>query len=240
MRYPIRFLVPLLFATSLARADTPAEATQVSVVDGDLHYAGRLDEQANRRLFALYGSLDPKPSVLTIKSEGGGVTVGMELGAWVHAHELDVRVVDYCLSSCANYVFPAGRRKIVGHGAIVGYHGGAGSTYRQIAAGVKAARKKPLSKGVRAALAQMLGDLDEQAQQEAAFLAKIGVRINLVSLGQEARYRGLYKENPRLIGWTYSVEGFARMGVRGIEVLAPPWSPRPLSAEQQFVVLPLE
>jgi hypothetical protein len=36
---------------------------------------------------------------------------------------VDVIVEDYCLSSCANYVFPAARHKTVKPGAIVAWHG---------------------------------------------------------------------------------------------------------------------
>jgi hypothetical protein len=45
------------------------------------------------------------------------------LADWVHARQLDVVVTGVCLSSCANYVFPAARQKEIRPGAIVAWHG---------------------------------------------------------------------------------------------------------------------
>ena len=58
-----------------------------------------------------------------ITSSGGAVEAGIALGTWVFEHQLDVEVPKYCLSSCANYVFPAGNRKYIGPGAVVAWHG---------------------------------------------------------------------------------------------------------------------
>jgi hypothetical protein len=60
---------------------------------------------------------------LVISSRGGGVEAGIALGRWVRERGLDVEVADVCLSSCANYVFTAGARKILRPGAVVGWHG---------------------------------------------------------------------------------------------------------------------
>ncbi|HGE8268061.1 TPA: hypothetical protein ACGD2I_002570 [Aeromonas hydrophila] len=51
----------------------------------------------------------------------------MDFGEWVFNKKLDVQVDGYCLSSCANYVFPAANNKLLGRHAIIGYHGGASS-----------------------------------------------------------------------------------------------------------------
>jgi hypothetical protein len=41
----------------------------------------------------------------------------------VREHGLDIEVPRTCLSSCANYVFPAARHKLLGHPRAVGWHG---------------------------------------------------------------------------------------------------------------------
>ena len=75
------FCLAVLAAGGACAAEAPT--TQVYLIDGELAYAGELDEQANKRLFALYGSLQVKPRTLTILSQGGPVRAGMALGRWV-------------------------------------------------------------------------------------------------------------------------------------------------------------
>jgi len=85
------------------------------------HYAGEISKDRNQQFFA---ALAGKPvRRLVITSNGGGVAAGVELGLWVFERELDVEVSEYCLSSCANYVFPAGVRKTIRSGAVVAWHG---------------------------------------------------------------------------------------------------------------------
>ena len=71
-------------------------------------YRGRLTEQG---LDALRNAGDdPQVTTLLIESSGGEIVVGMDFGNWVVERELNL-VIDYaCLSSCANYVFTAGRQ----------------------------------------------------------------------------------------------------------------------------------
>ncbi|UCD67639.1 MAG: hypothetical protein JSW48_12520 [Betaproteobacteria bacterium] len=86
-------------------------------------YRGRLTEQG---LDALRNTADsPRVTTLLIESSGGEIVVGMDFGNWVVEHELNVIVDRACLSSCANYVFTAGRRKEIRSGAVVAWHGSA-------------------------------------------------------------------------------------------------------------------
>lgn len=90
--------------------------------EGTLGYSGVLTEDG---LDALVRAADERVHTLMVRSNGGEVGIGTEFGEWVRAHELDVVVVDYCLSSCANYVFTAGRKKTILPGAVVAWHGNA-------------------------------------------------------------------------------------------------------------------
>jgi hypothetical protein len=89
----------------------------------ELLYRGRLDPEGVDAVIALYNSLDTKPTTLAIRSTGGSSGSGITLGEFVHSHAMTVRVVDYCGSSCANYVFTAAPRKILSKRAIVWWHG---------------------------------------------------------------------------------------------------------------------
>ena len=89
---------------------------------GTLIYHGATDDERNAALFARARDMD-SPERLLITSGGGSVRAGIALGRWVREQDLTLVVEDYCLSSCANYVFTAATRKIIRPGAVVGWHG---------------------------------------------------------------------------------------------------------------------
>lgn len=68
---------------------------------------------------------DAKVRVVELNSRGGDVKAGLAIAERLAAADIDVVVDGYCLSSCANYLFVAGRHKEILRG-IVGYHGSAG------------------------------------------------------------------------------------------------------------------
>ncbi|MGC7862437.1 hypothetical protein ACP3XP_00195, partial [Vibrio anguillarum] len=90
-------------------------------------YKGVLSPEGNELAFELYERAKEKPNTLIITSDGGDIMLGIELGRWVYDNKMSVEVNDYCLSSCANYVFTAGKIKYISNRAIIGFHGGATS-----------------------------------------------------------------------------------------------------------------
>src|SRR4249920_2997236 len=87
-----------------------------------LVYQGDLSAAANKRIFELYDKATVKPRMVRITSGGGDVNLGMDLGDWIFQHQLDVEVLDHCMSSCANYVFPAGKTKFLNPDSILMWH----------------------------------------------------------------------------------------------------------------------
>lgn len=85
-----------------------------------ISFTGPIQEGDDARFEAL---LTPETRRLIISSGGGEVTAGMKMGKLIHQHGLDVEVRDVCGSACANYIFTAGRKKIVPKGSFVGFHG---------------------------------------------------------------------------------------------------------------------
>lgn len=234
-------LTLLLFgAAGACAAAGDEDGTQVYVADGELNYVGLLDPQANARLFALYDSLKDKPAVLAIRSRGGTTSHGLALGQWVHDHKLDVKVMEYCMSSCANYVFPAGIHKLVSNFAVIGFHGGLSSKSFQFDAATQKMfdalppdKRKAMMDGIEASIRN-------DAKQEQAYFRTLGVRADYVTLGQEDRYQRVQRADPKAVGWTYSLDDFARLGVRGITVINPPWRPGSALKNMSFEVLRLD
>ena len=60
---------------------------------------------------------------IVIRSGGGETVAGRNVGRWVRDMALVVEVDQICFSSCADYVFPAGRARVIRSGAFVGWHG---------------------------------------------------------------------------------------------------------------------
>ncbi|WP_322962897.1 hypothetical protein [Sphingomonas fuzhouensis] len=51
--------------------------------------------------------------------------IGLNMADAVLARRATVIAYDYCISSCANYIFGGAARRVVFHDAILGFHGGA-------------------------------------------------------------------------------------------------------------------
>ena len=113
------FRIAVLLAALLCLANQAAAG--ISLRAGAVYYTGPISAGQNQRLFeAVQGEAVKR---LVITSGGGEVEAGIVLGLWVFDQRLDVEVPEYCLSSCANYVFPAGSHKSIGAGAVVAWHG---------------------------------------------------------------------------------------------------------------------
>lgn len=212
------------------------EMTHVGIEHGELVYTGDVTDDANQRLFALYDSLATKPTVFLVQSAGGVVEQGLDLGSWLHANKLDVKVTGYCLSSCANYVFTAGRRKIVGNGALIGFHGGISSEHFALDDASRAAYDAMTSEQQAAFWASVKSDQQPTLEREQAFFNMIGVRQDITTYGQATRF----KQDMKGVVWTYSEAGFKRLGVSGIEVLDGPWQPSTHGGSLEFTLLEVD
>jgi hypothetical protein len=116
----------LLACASLAIAATSESDPSRKPYDigyGKIILRGALTPQIVNQLIG-----DPEAAsaeMLIIDSTGGDVLAGIQLGEWVLKQKLKVIVDRKCLSSCANYVFAAGRERVINPGGIVLWHGGA-------------------------------------------------------------------------------------------------------------------
>lgn len=83
------------------------------------------DGQINARAVETFLRLlqDAKATRLVITSRGGSVSAALDMALAIHERGLDVDVPSACWSSCANYIFPAARRKTVGRPGAVAWHG---------------------------------------------------------------------------------------------------------------------
>lgn len=61
---------------------------------------------------------------LVVRSTGGDADAAIDLAEKLQRFDVEVTVVDYCMSSCANYFFAGLRRRNVVPGAMILFHGG--------------------------------------------------------------------------------------------------------------------
>jgi hypothetical protein len=227
-------------------ADTLEVVTHVRLAAERLEYSGLITREANAALFDLYESADPKPRSLLIGSQGGSADAGMDLGSWIFEHALQVEVDTYCLSSCANYVFPAGRARLLGARAALMWHGGVTQpiSAQELEAVLdltladlqEQERRELLAKHSRAELIRQLQySLAEIVARETLFFAKIGVDQRITRLGHLYE-RELLRGRGRYPGWDFSLEDMGRLGIREIRIKdGAAWEPRcPIEGQQIY------
>ncbi|MFC5500314.1 hypothetical protein ACFPOE_22415 [Caenimonas terrae] len=113
-------LALLLALAGHAGAQTTA-AAKVEAVGDTVLFEGQINPPSAAAFLHLLQ--DPAIRRLVITSRGGMVTAALDMASAILARGLDVDVPTECRSSCANYIFPAGRRKSMGHPLAVAWHG---------------------------------------------------------------------------------------------------------------------
>jgi len=220
-----------LGASAAQSAAPPSDVelvTKVRLTADRIEYSGIITAEANAGVFELYESAQPRPTALWIESQGGSAGAGMQLGSWVFDNDLDVEVDTYCFSSCANYVFPAGRTKVLASRASLMWHGGVTQpiTLAELEAVLGDTLDHMDELEEHALLEQrsreeLLQQLDHSrvdlVARETRFFQKIGVDQRITVLGHLYE-RELLQGEGSYTGWDYSLEDLARLGVRQIRV----------------------
>lgn len=205
------------------------DETTVSLHENAVIYRGKLSPSANQKLLSILKNGESKIEWLSITSEGGEINHGMDLGDIVHDYDLKLEVNDYCLSSCANYVFSAAKHHRISNHAVIGFHGGTTGMEKEITSFIKAlpekeqvSTKQNLEKYMKSAVIR-----------EREFFEKIGVDQQITTLGQSSEYKAIGGKE-EFTGWYYSLEGLAKLGVSNVEVVDPPWVYQHLSDKTKF------
>ena len=88
--------------------------------ESTLSFRGSIDSGSDKEFLAL---VDTRISLIQVSTFGGDVESALVIADYLHDHKIDLKVEEVCVSSCANYWFPAANHKIVPVGAYVGFHG---------------------------------------------------------------------------------------------------------------------
>jgi hypothetical protein len=191
------FLVTSSASVFAETANNPSAEEATIVFEGTtVTYSGKItDKNIERFLDTVNGK---KVSVLIIASSGGEVNAGMIMGEWVFDNHVDIVVERMCMSSCANYVFTAGRHKTINENSIVAWHGSILQEFGMSDEDVRAAVIESYSKlperekkknDVEVLVSQSIRQMREyrmstMARQE-QFFRKIGVDEYICRVGNE-------------------------------------------------------
>lgn len=171
-----------------------------------LIYDGPLSEEANTRAAELLkqsGQVD----TLKINSRGGEIGLGMDLGNLVYDHQLNVEVGQHCFSSCANYVFPAGKVKYLNLRSQLGWHGGSLQKMQ-----IESAEMEQIYN-------EYIGPI---RAKETAFFQKIKVHQTSTIAGQAPQY----DQYQHYVGWRYTREKMRSFGIDQVRYKQWLWLPK--------------
>jgi hypothetical protein len=225
-------------AAPVASAPPPADLALVAAtvepavvrIEGDtLVYRGNLSQASSRSWQRAVDGLPPGQLARIVIASGGGDTVeGRRLGRWVRQMNLVVEVDTICFSSCADYIFPAGRARRIRDGAIVGWHGNERSFEVQAARaglslkahflqrlGPEIANAPPEMRqglSVEAFADQWLARLHSSSTDERAFFSALGLddRFMVCGVGDALERRPDYRHQQ---GWGFSLTEMAKLGL---------------------------
>lgn len=172
----------------------PVTVSGKTVVFQGLIYAATVDE-----FVQAVEQYDAKR--VLIASGGGHVAPALRMARVIHERGMDVEVFGLCFSSCANYIFPAGKNKSITSLGIVGWHGNIQHLLHLHRSG-----KAPIT-------GTFLEEATTLAAQEAEFYKNIGVDSFITWFGKLPPYnvRDTYFLAPN---------DMARFGIRDVAVRA--------------------
>ena len=213
---------------TVAREDEPAwltrakaEPARVEVRGDTLYYSGNLSAASTKVFDAAVAGIAPGQLTRMVVSSGGGDTIeGRHVGRWVQRMGLVVEVDAICFSSCADYLFPAARARVIRADAWVGWHG----NERQFE--VLAARHGvPLTDELRrfvppntptaradAFVREFSESLATTGKDEADFYAELGLddAFAVCAVGDALEQRFGFTGRK---GWGFSIEDMVQLGL---------------------------
>lgn len=198
-----------------------AEPATVQVQGDTLYYTGNFSKASTVAFdAAVAGIRRGQVNRLVISSGGGDTVEGRHVGRWVRDMALVVEVDVICFSSCADYIFPAGRARIIRADAFVGWHGNERTFHVQAARDGKRLEDllaqyvpKGASPEQRAAFFKDFAETTKVTMKdEADFYATLGLNdaFAVCAVGDILEKRPGYAGQ---IGWGFSLADMARFGM---------------------------
>ena len=200
---------------------------EISIIGSTLVYDGVINQESYNRLRRILRTMDADGTVIRIfqiKSNGGESRSAKKMGAWIHNENISVVVDEYCFSACANYIFTAGRSKVIRENSIVGWHGSllaAEYIAKELGITLDEQLRRGYDSGPRppgVSFATFKDMILEEAEEEREFLRKIGVNAELAIYGFLPEHHEAYHRDAshHYSVWTFSIEDMEKFGVANV------------------------
>jgi hypothetical protein len=159
---------------------------------------------------------------LVISSGGGDTVAGRHVGRWVRDMRVVVEVDVICFSSCADYVFPAGKARVIRADAFVGWHGNErqfdviaarrGQSVLELEELRRYAPEGQSPEQQRAFVQEVVGSMAVSQKDEADFYAQLGLSdaFAVCAVGDDLEKRFGFAGRK---GWGFSIDDMARLGL---------------------------
>ena len=181
-------------------------------------------------------------SWLEITSKGGEVINSLKLANYIYDNKVNLILSDYCLSSCANYIFPASLIKIIKMDTVLGFHGGPKQVSDINTTDFEEQHKGLKPEEIEAALLLLKQNfkkhLNELSKMEDEFYLKIGVSNQLPYYGNNMLSLEVKKElSSDYWGYYYSIEQLKKFNINNIYINSGLWSPKMLDGKNRFYLI---
>jgi hypothetical protein len=206
------FFASMLSIPSLCSAAEPAGSEDMPFFTGKI---------THESVDAFISKYDGRSDItdLRITSQGGDVKAAIKFGNWVHKKGLNIRVRFLCYSACANYIFVAGKNKVLERGSFVAWHGDMEQKdFRELIEKYEAisqrARGSALSDSDKLFLADnkvKYESLRELRKRQAELYSALRVNSEFGRIGQEPIS---YPSD----GWTLTKKAMEHFGISNVEV----------------------
>lgn len=207
------------------------DSATITVEGSTIIFEGSIGPQTDRDFFDAVNGKEDQITTIRVNSGGGITDEAMKIGLWIFDHKLDVVVDEICFSSCANYIFTAGKKKIIEKDAIVGWHGseqqdnfiaaGYGISleelYRRNYDELKQWGEIDSGESKEEFVEHMMMTEDFGGVDEPSFLDKIGVHLYLMVYSMlPDQFDYYFSDDTHFGGWTFSIEDMAKFGVHNV------------------------
>jgi hypothetical protein len=140
-------------------------------------FEGKIESNEYSKFTAI---MDKNVRTLMVNSSGGETSAAMKIGFDLRKFQIEIKVKNWCLSSCANYLFLGATRRYIDSG-IVGYHGNVQACF----GGDKWAETKQqlIQKGLsEKEIESFYANTKQQIKEEERFLKLVGVSQELFNI----------------------------------------------------------
>lgn len=189
----------------------------INLIGKAIKYEGVLNEEGFNKIKLLMQEANRDVKWLYINSPGGEINISMDIGFWVFQNHINVRVQEKCISSCANYIFTAGKNKVIDKNAIVAWHGSvlqeslASLTENEINEALISIDDPIERKEARKRLIDQHNDyLNRMKKKQESFFKSIGADQSITVIGQRREY------NVKNF-WVLSVDDMEKFGILNVK-----------------------